>query len=117
VREQPRNVAASEIGSVVTSASVCTGHLLPARPALIDAVYFGAPGPLYYRDHAAAGVVPHRAAELLRMIGEHHDHLVDITSTFGRKVEPVGAHASQWGKDPELDAFLRQRARRLGEAR
>lgn len=85
--------------------------------AVIDAVYFRAPGPLYYPAQAAAGLVPHRPAELLLIMGEHHDHFVDITSTFGRKVEAVSAHVSQWGKHPDLEGFLRERARRMGEAR
>lgn len=84
--------------------------------AAIDAVYFRAPGPLYYRVHSAAGLHPHRVAEVLLIMGDHHDHFVDITRTFGRKVEAVRAHASQWGQHPDLEAFLRNRAQRIGEA-
>lgn len=83
--------------------------------AAIDAVYFRAPGPLYYPDHARAGLAPHRVAELWLMMGYHHDHFVDITKTFARKVDAVRVHASQWGRHPDLEGFLRDRAQRLGE--
>jgi LmbE family N-acetylglucosaminyl deacetylase len=83
--------------------------------AAIDAVYFRAPGPLYYPAPSAAGLRPHRVAEVLLIMGDHHDHFVDVGTTFGRKLEAVRAHASQWGKHPDLEAFLRTRAQRVGE--
>ena len=82
--------------------------------AVIDAVYFRAPGPLYYPDHIAAGLAPHRVSELLLIMGDHLDHFVDIVATFRRKLEAVRAHASQWGKHPDLEGFLRGRAQRVG---
>ena len=84
--------------------------------AVIDAVYFRAPGPLYYPAHAAGGLAPHRVGELLLIMGDHLDHFVDIGTTFHRKVEAVRAHASQWGKHPDLEGFLRARAQRFGES-
>lgn len=81
---------------------------------MIDAVYFRAPGPLYYPAHAAAGLAPHRVGELLLIMGEHIDHIVDITATFDRKVRAVRAHASQWGKHPDLEGLLRRRAEGMG---
>ena len=83
--------------------------------AVIDAVYFRAPGPLYYPAHAATGLAPHRASELFLIMGDHHAYFVDIGATFNRKLEAVRAHASQWGKHADLEGFLRARARRLGE--
>lgn len=80
--------------------------------AAIDAVYFRAPGPLYYPDHAAAGLAPYRVGEMLLTMGDHHDHFVDISTTFARTVEAVRAHASQWGAHPDLEGFLRRRPRR-----
>ena len=85
--------------------------------AAIDAVYFRAPGPLYYPAHTTSGLTPHRVGELLLMMGDHHDHFVDIATTFHRKLEAVRAHASQWGKQSDLEGFLRTRAQRLGETR
>jgi len=82
--------------------------------AVIDAVYFRAPGPLHYPAHAAAGLAPHGVNEILLMMGDHLDHGVDITATFERKVGAVRAHASQFGKHPDLEGFLRRWAERVG---
>jgi LmbE family N-acetylglucosaminyl deacetylase len=62
------------------------------------------------------GLAPHRVAELLLIMDDHYDHFVDIGPTFQRKLEAVRAHASQWGTHPDLEAFLRARAQRLGES-
>lgn len=86
-----------------------------AGSAVIDAVYFRAPGPLYYPGHAAAGLAPHRVGELLLIMGDHLDHFVDIAPTFERKVRAVRAHASQWGRHADLEGFLRRRAERVGQ--
>ncbi|MGH7332484.1 MAG: PIG-L deacetylase family protein, partial [Candidatus Rokuibacteriota bacterium] len=80
-------------------------------------VYFRAPAPLCYPAHATAGLWPHRVGELWLIMGEHQDHFVDISLTFRRKLDAVRAHASQWGKHPDLEGFLRRRAERAGEAR
>lgn len=53
--------------------------------AVIDAVYFRAPGPLYHPAHAAAGLAPHRVREVLLIMGDHHDHVIDIGATFRAK--------------------------------
>jgi LmbE family N-acetylglucosaminyl deacetylase len=82
--------------------------------AVIDAVYFRAPSPLHYPSHAAAGLSPHRVGELLLMMGDHVDQAVDITATFDRKLRAVRAHASQFGKHPDLEGFLRRWAERVG---
>jgi LmbE family N-acetylglucosaminyl deacetylase len=82
--------------------------------AVVDACYFRAPGPLYYPAHAAAGLAPHRVREILLIMGEHRDHVVDITSTFARKVQAVRAHTSQFGKHPDVEGFLRGLADRAG---
>jgi LmbE family N-acetylglucosaminyl deacetylase len=84
--------------------------------AVVDACYFRAPGPLYYLAHAAVGLAPHRVHELLLIMGEHRDYTVDITSTFARKVQAVRAHASQFGKHPDVEGFLRCLGQRAGAA-
>lgn len=84
--------------------------------AVLDAVYFRAPGHLYCPEQVAAGLGPHRVGELFLMMGDHVDHFVDISSTFDRKVAAVRAHASQWGKHPDLESFFRRRAEGIGAA-
>ena len=49
------------------------------------------------------------------MMGDHADHVVDITATFERKVRAVRAHASQFSKHPDLEGFLRRWAERVGD--
>jgi hypothetical protein len=41
-------------------------------------------------------------ASISRM-GDHHDHFVDITTTFARRVDAVRAHACQWGNQANLE--------------
>ena len=82
--------------------------------AVVHACYFRAPGPLYYPAQVAAGLAPHRVREILLIMGEHRDHAVDITSTFARKVQAVRAHASQFGKHPDVEGFLRGLGVRAG---
>ena len=50
------------------------------------------------------------------MMGDHLDHAVDMTATFERKLRAVRAHASQVGKHPDLEGFLRRLAERAGRA-
>jgi LmbE family N-acetylglucosaminyl deacetylase len=82
--------------------------------AVVDACYFRAPGPLYYPEHGRAGLSPHRVREVLLIMSDHADHGVDISGTFERKLRAVGAHASQFSRHPDLQAFLRGQAVRAG---
>jgi LmbE family N-acetylglucosaminyl deacetylase len=84
--------------------------------AVVDAAYFRAPGPLYYPTHAREGLSPHRVRELLLIMSEHADHVVDVSTTFERKVRAVQAHVSQFGKHPDVGGFLRSMAARAGQA-
>jgi hypothetical protein len=84
--------------------------------AVVDACYFRAPGPLYYPAHGREGLGPHRVREILLIMSDHADHVVDIAPTFERKVRAIRAHASQFGKHPDLEAFLRGLATRAGQA-
>lgn len=82
--------------------------------AVVEACYFRAPGPLYYPAHQAAGLATHRVREILLIMSDHIDHVVDIAATFDRKVRAVREHASQFGKHPDLEGFLRRMAERTG---
>lgn len=84
--------------------------------AVVEACYFRAPGPLFYPVHGAAGLAPHRVRELLLIMSDHADHAIDIAATFERKVRAVRAHASQFGKHPDVEGFLRGLAGRAGQA-
>jgi len=82
---------------------------------VVDASYFRAPGPLYYPGQGTAGLAPHRVREILLIMSDHLDHVVDISSTFNRKVRAVREHASQFGRHPDLEGFLRGLATRAGQ--
>jgi LmbE family N-acetylglucosaminyl deacetylase len=82
--------------------------------AVVEACYFRAPGPLYYPAHFTAGLAPHRVREVLLIMSDHSDHVVDIASTFDRKVQAVRAHATQFGNHPDVEGFLRGLAARAG---
>lgn len=84
--------------------------------AVIDAVYFRAPGHLFYPEQVAAGLQPHRVGELYLFMGDHVDDYVDISTTFERKLAAIRAHASQWGHHPNLEGFFRRRAESVGVA-
>jgi len=83
--------------------------------AVVDACYFRAPGPLYYPAQVTAGLAPHRVREILLIMSDHLDHVVNISSTFDRKVRAVREHASQFGRHPDLEGFLRGLATRAGQ--
>jgi LmbE family N-acetylglucosaminyl deacetylase len=83
--------------------------------AALDALVNRAPGPLFYPAHGAQGIRPHRVGEILLIMGDHLDHVVDITATFERKVRAVLAHASQFGHRRDFPGFLRRWAERVGE--
>jgi LmbE family N-acetylglucosaminyl deacetylase len=84
--------------------------------AVVEACYFRAPGPLFYPEHTAAGLAPHRIREILLIMSDNVDHVIDIAATFERKVRAVRAHASQFGKHPDVERFLRRLGARAGEA-
>ena len=82
--------------------------------AVLDAVYFRAPGPLYYPDQITEGLRPHRVREVWLIMGDHADHAVEISGTIARKIAAIRAHASQWGRHPDLEGFVRRRAETSG---
>lgn len=84
--------------------------------AVIDAVYFRAPGHLFYPEQVAAGLQPHRVGELYLFMGDQVDDYIDISATFERKLAAIRAHASQWEHHPDLEDFFRRRAESVGAA-
>lgn len=82
--------------------------------AVLDTVYFRAPGHLFYPEQIGAGLQPHRVAEMYLFMGDHVDYYVDIGATLARKVAAIRSHASRWGKHPDLEGFFRRRAESIG---
>jgi LmbE family N-acetylglucosaminyl deacetylase len=48
-------------------------------------------------------------------MSDHADHGIDISAAFERKLRAVRAHASQFGRLPDLEGFLRGLATRAGQ--
>ncbi|HUG16277.1 MAG TPA: PIG-L deacetylase family protein [Thermomicrobiales bacterium] len=80
----------------------------------VDSVYPTARDPLYFPQHLAAGLEPHKVAELWMYGSETPDTFIDISSTFADKIHALKAHASQVGTGETLEARMRERAAEVG---
>lgn len=78
--------------------------------AALDAVYPTARDPLYFPEHLAAGLEPHKTAEIWFFNAEHPDLVVDITDTFDDKIASLKHHASQVGDGVEMEKRVRERS-------
>jgi len=83
--------------------------------ATTDAVYPTARDPLYFPEHYAAGLEPHKTAEIWYFGPEHPDRVIDITDTFDLKIHALRAHVSQIGDADGFEERMRERARELAE--
>jgi LmbE family N-acetylglucosaminyl deacetylase len=74
-----------------------------------DAVYPTARDHLYFPEHLAAGLEPHKTAEIWYFGAEEPNRFIDITDTFDIKVHSLLAHKSQVGDGDGLADRLRER--------
>lgn len=84
--------------------------------ATTDAVYPTARDPLYFPEHYAAGLEPHKTAELWFFGPEQPDKVIDITDTFDLKIHALMAHVSQIGDGDGMADRMRERAKELADA-
>ncbi|MER5770846.1 PIG-L deacetylase family protein [Streptomyces sp. NPDC001985] len=92
-------------------------HLAVGEAAL-SAVYPDARNPRAFPELLAAGLAPHRVAEVWVPGHEHTDFFVDVGPHAERKAEAILCHASQFrdSADPRADiAWVFQRMRAFGE--
>lgn len=80
----------------------------------VDSVYPTARDPLYFPEHLAEGLEPHKVAELWLYGSEYPDTFIDITETFADKIHALRAHASQVGEAQGLEDRIRERAAEVG---
>lgn len=80
-----------------------------------DAVYPTARDHLYFPEHLASGLEPHKTAEIWYFGSEVPDTYVDITDTFADKIDALKAHKSQVGEAKDLGDRLRERASELAK--
>lgn len=55
------------------------------------------------------GLKPHRAGELLLGITEKCNHVIDITTTYRKKIKAIAMHKSQLGQLPDWQKRIRDR--------
>ena len=75
-----------------------------------DAVYPTARDHLYFPEHLAAGIEPHKTAEIWYFGAEEPNRFIDITDSFDDKINSLLAHKSQVGDGEGMADRLRERA-------
>lgn len=75
-----------------------------------DCVYPLARDPLYFPEHAEAGLESHKTAEIWYFGAEVPDLVIDITDHFDAKIDALKAHETQVGAADGLAERLRERA-------
>ena len=83
--------------------------------ATTDAVYPTARDPLYFPEHYAAGLEPHKTAEIWYFGPEQPDKVVDITDVFDLKIHALMAHVSQIGDGEGMAERMRERAAEVAQ--
>lgn len=83
----------------------------------LDAIFPYARDYLAYPDLLKEGLQPHKVKEVLLWGTEDANYRSDITDTFDIKMAALRCHESQVGDDlsPELEEWLRQRAKEMAE--
>ncbi|OGO05630.1 MAG: hypothetical protein A2Y60_01610 [Chloroflexi bacterium RBG_13_54_9] len=84
----------------------------------LDAVFPYSRDHLFYPEHLAEGLLPHRVREVYLWGSDNLDTFVNITETFDLKIAALRCHASQMGENPGSDfgQRWRERAAQLGQS-
>lgn len=80
-----------------------------------DSVYPTARDHLYFPEHMADGLEPHKTAEIWYFGAESPDVFIDITDTFDDKIAALKAHDSQVGMRDDLVDRLRERSAEIAK--
>jgi len=72
---------------------------------------------LYFPQHLAEGLEPHKVAELWLFGAQYPDLYVDISETLHLKIAALAAHQSQINDIEELAQRVRERAAEIGAER
>ena len=63
----------------------------------MDAIFPYSRDPLFYPEHKAEGLIPHKVRQVYFMGSEDPDVFIDISETFDIKIKAIGCHLSQVG--------------------
>lgn len=80
-----------------------------------DCVYPLARDPLYFPEHAEAGLESHKTAEIWYFGAEEPDVVIDITDHFDDKINALKAHETQVSDGAKLADRLRERAQEVAK--
>ncbi len=87
----------------------------------LDAIFPYARDHLFYPEHKAEGLKPHKVREVYLLGSEEPDTFVDISETFALKMKAVSCHVSQVGEhSDDWENWVKQRAERaaaVGQSR
>lgn len=86
-----------------------------AGQATLDAVFPLARDLLAYPELALKGLMPHKTSTVLLTNFDNHNYIVDITKTFHQKIAALKAHTSQTKNRTDLEKWLRQVAKNIGQ--
>jgi LmbE family N-acetylglucosaminyl deacetylase len=91
-------------------------HRLTGQAAL-DAAYPLSRSHLYYPEHLAEGLKPHRISEALLAGTDRPNHYVDVTDYFDKRMRALMRHKSQIGRygAREVRKRLRERLAEVGK--
>jgi len=81
----------------------------------LDAIFPYARDLYAYPDLLEEGLQPHKVKEVLLWGSEDSNYRLDVTDTFDIKLAALRCHQSQVGSAPEMDVWLRERARQMAE--
>jgi LmbE family N-acetylglucosaminyl deacetylase len=87
-----------------------------AGMAAVDAVYPAARNPMAFPSLAKAGLPAHRVRRLYLFWSERSNTWIDVSATLDRKIEALGAHASQIRDFEALAQRIRSWAAEEGES-
>jgi len=86
-----------------------------ASQVTLDAIFPYARDLYSYPDFLEEGLQPHKVREVLLWGSEDSNYRSDITDTFDIKMAALRCHQSQVGSAPEMDVWLKERARVMAE--
>lgn len=86
-----------------------------AALATMDSVFPLSRDRLTFPEHEKEGLAPHKVQELYFTNWEKKDTLIDITSTFKKKMRAIAAHMSQYDDFPAIEKRMSERAIKFAE--